>query len=199
MGAANVVRKNIVATTDSRHTLPYSEQLEGYTVKYRLMTADDRDSVLAFTQTLPKEDLMFLRMDVTKPEVVDHWVDNIRQGLTITVLAHDDDDNVIGYGSLHHNKMTWTRHLGELRMLASPEYRGIGLGKRLTNEVFQIAKESGLERVFVQIPAHQPHVREMLEKMGFIAEALLTDWLMGQDNETHDLVMMTQRVADYHV
>ncbi len=163
------------------------------------MSPDDRGALLAFTQMLPKEDLMFLRMDVTKPEVVDHWIENIRQGLTITVLAFDGEDNVIGYGSLHHNKMMWTRHLGELRMLASPEYRGIGLGKRLTNEVFQIAKESGLDRVFVQIPAHQPHVREMLEKLGFIAEALLTDWLIGQDDTTHDLVVMTQRVVDYHV
>ncbi len=188
-----------MATTESKHTLPYTEQLEGYTVEYRLMTPDDRDALLAFTRTLPKEDLMFLRMDVTKPEVIDHWIENIQHGLTITVLAFDGEGDVIGYGSLHHNKMTWTRHLGELRMLASPEYRGIGLGKRLTNEVFQIAKESGLIRVFVQIPAHQPHVREMLEKLGFIAEALLTDWLIGQDNVTHDVVVMTQRVADYHV
>ena len=188
-----------MATTESRHTLPYTERLGGYTVEYRLMAPEDRDGLLTFTQTLPKEDLMFLRMDVTKPEVVDHWVDNIRNGLTITVLSFNEDGHVIGYASLHHNKMMWTRHLGELRMLASPEYRGIGLGKRLTNEVFQIARDSGLERVYVQIPAHQPHIREMLEKMGFIAEALLTDWLMDQDNATHDLVLMTQRVADYHV
>jgi GNAT superfamily N-acetyltransferase len=188
-----------VATTESTHTLPYTEQLEGYTVEYRLMTPDDRDKLLEFTRTLPKEDLMYLRMDVTNPEVIDHWVDNIRNGLTITVLGFDDDGHVIGYGSLHHNKRTWTRHMGELRMLASPEYRGIGLGKRLTNEVFQIAKDSGLLRVFCQIPADQPHVREMLEKMGFISEALLTDWLMGQDNQLHDVVVMTQRVVDYHV
>lgn len=188
-----------MATTESKHTLPHSEQLQGYTVEYRLMTPDDRDKLLAFTRTLPKEDLMFLRMDVTKPEVIDHWVDNIRHGATITVLAFDTDHNVIGYGSLHHNKMTWTRHLGELRMLASPEYRGIGLGKRLTNEVFQMAKQSGLARVFVQIPADQPHVREMLEKMGFTTEALLTDWLISTDNKTHDVVVMTQRVKDYHV
>lgn len=188
-----------MATTESRHTLPYKEQLKGYTVEYRLMTPEDRDALLAFTHTLPKEDLMFLRMDVSKPEVVDHWVDNVRNGLTISVLGFNEDSEVIGYGSLHHDKMMWTRHLGELRMLASPEYRGIGLGKRLTNEVFQVAKDSGLERVFVQIPAHQPHVREMLEKMGFVAEALLTDWLIGQDNSTHDLVVMTQRVADFHV
>lgn len=192
-----LVRKHTVTTTESpKHALPYTEHLNGHAIEYRLMTPGDRSALLSFTQTLPREDVMFTRMDITKPDVIDHWIDNVEKGLSITVIALDDDRDIIGYASLHHNKMMWTRHLGELRMLVGPHHRGIGLGKRLTNEVFQIARASGLDRVFVQIPADQPHVRDMLQKMGFVTEALLTDWLMGGDNRTHDLIIMTRRMTD---
>ena len=55
----------------------------------RLMTAADRDVMLAFARSLPQEDLLFLRVDITDPAVVDEWIRNIEAGLSTTLLASD--------------------------------------------------------------------------------------------------------------
>src|SRR4051794_24883935 len=83
------------------------------------MTARDRDEVLAFVQSLPEEDLLFLSLDLTRPEAVDHWVSDIADGRIVSILAHAGG-HLVGYASLHHNQLRWMRHLGEIRMQVRP-------------------------------------------------------------------------------
>ena len=92
---------------------PQTVELGGNTVEVRIMTEADRDAVLAFARALPEEDLLFLRVDLTDPEVVDDWVANLQSGLTISIVAYDDE-GLIGYASVHKTKARWTRRVGEL-------------------------------------------------------------------------------------
>ncbi|MBX7258418.1 MAG: GNAT family N-acetyltransferase, partial [Candidatus Hydrogenedentes bacterium] len=135
-----------------KRTYPWTDTVDGRSITFRLMTPEDRDLVLAFARSLTEDDLIFLRVDITKPEVVDEWVHHINTGRTITILA-EDEDGIAGYGSLHHNENAWTRHLGQIRILVKGERRKAGLGRRLANEVFHLAKELKLERIFVQMAA----------------------------------------------
>jgi RimJ/RimL family protein N-acetyltransferase len=160
------------------------------------MVTADRDALLKFARSLKENDLLFLRFDITKPEAVDDWVHNIETGQTVTVLV-EDEDGIIGYGSLHHKEDTWTRHLGQIRILVTGERRRTGLGRKLATEVFRLAKELKLERVFAQMAADQPYVRQLFEALGFKPEALLTDWLMARDGRTHDLLIMSHYVDDF--
>jgi len=175
---------------------PRKVKLGDHSIRLRLMDEHDADNILAFTKALKREDLMYTRMDITKRDVIEDWIQNIRHGRTITVLAEDGDGNIVGYGSLHTNKKLWTRHLGELRLLVTGKVRGIGLGERLAVELMAIADDQELERVVLNIPRTQPHVRKMMEKLGFTAEALLTDWLKDQQGRTHDLIIMSHHLDE---
>jgi len=186
----------VAISNPNARTYPWTESINGRTISYRLMTPEDRSAVLKFTQALPDTDLMFLRIDITKPEVVDEWVHNIETNQTVTVLAKDDR-KVVGYGSLHHNQLMWTRHLGELHVMVARDWRHRGLGRRLAAEVFHLAKDMGLARIIIQIAADQPRVRALFERMGFVQEALLTDWIMSRDGATHNLLVMTNPVDHY--
>lgn len=177
-------------TAPINRVYPWTDSLDGRSITFRLMTPEDRDLVLAFARSLTESDLIFLRVDITKPEVVDEWVHHIKTGRTITVLA-EDEDGIAGYGSLHHNENAWTRHLGQMRILVKGTRRKAGLGRRLANEVFHLAKELQLDRIFVQLAADQPHVHQLFADMDFKSEALLTDWLMTRDGRTHDLLLMS--------
>ena len=44
-----------------------------------------RDTALC--ANLSEDDLLFLRTDITDPAVVDDWIENLRKGTTITILA----------------------------------------------------------------------------------------------------------------
>jgi RimJ/RimL family protein N-acetyltransferase len=179
-----------------KRTYPWQTTVSGHEITFRLMEASDRDEVLAFARSLPPHDLLYLRIDITDPKVVDEWVDNIEKGRTITILAEIGDE-LVGYASLHHNEVLWTRHVGEIRVMLKPDLRSHGLGKTLANEVFAIAKDMGLQKVIVQMTTDQRGARGMVESLGFRPEALLADFVMARDGKTHDLLIMSYDVTGF--
>ena len=189
----------MATATSTKRKFPWTKKFGSHSITFRLLTPDDSDSiqkaVLKFANTLQPADLIFLRMDITQPQVVEEWVHNIRIGRTTTILA-EEDDTVVGYANLHRSPLQWTRHMGEIRVLVGPKHRGSGIGECLFNELIHLAEDAGLERVVAHTPSNQPRVRSMLESMDFEPEALLTDWLMDRDNETHDLIIMSRSLVD---
>jgi RimJ/RimL family protein N-acetyltransferase len=179
-----------------RRTYPWTTSVDGVRLTFRLMEPSDRDAVLQFARSLPNDDLIFLRTDITEAKTVDAWMRYIKDGRTISVIA-EGDGKIAGYASIHLNEALWTRHVGELRVLVGREYRGIGLGKRLTNEAFAIAKDLGLKKITAQMPTEQRGARGVFERLGFRPEALLADHVMSRDGQTHDLLLMSYDVAGF--
>jgi RimJ/RimL family protein N-acetyltransferase len=181
----------------STRTYPWTTTLNGIQFTFRLMTPEDEEKVLAFARSLPAEDLMFLRTDITQPETVANWMNYIRSGRTTSLLAETDEGEIAGYATIHVNEATWMRHVGELRVLVGSEYRGIGLGKRLTIEAFAIARDKGLKKITAQMSTDQRSARQVFEHLGFRPEALLADHVMTRDGKTHDLLIMSYDVAGF--
>ena len=179
-----------------RRTYPWTTSVDGVRLTFRLMEPSDRDGILGFARALPNDDLMFLRTDITEPKTVDNWVNYIKTGRSITVIAEADGKSA-GYATIHTNDAIWTRHVGELRVLVGREHRGLGLGKRLTNEAFAIAKDLDLKKITAQMPTEQRGARQVFEHLGFRPEALLADHVMSRDGQTHDLLIMSYDVAGF--
>lgn len=162
----------------------------------RLMEAADRETIVTFAKNLPPNDLLFLRLDIASPEGVDEWVRNIEAGRTITVLA-EANGAVGGYASVHHDEVLWTRHVGELRVIVGPEYRRRGLGRRLTDEVFAIARDIGLRKITAQMTPDQKGARATFERLGFRPEALLADFVVDREGLPRDLLIMSHDVTGF--
>jgi L-amino acid N-acyltransferase YncA len=173
---------------------PRSVTLKDKQITLRLMQASDRDAVLAFAQGLPADDLLFLPLDISHPKVVDGWVRSLDSNRTVTVVA-ETNGKLIGLGTLVRSETTWARHLGNIRLLVSPDARGIGLGSILANEVFALAEETGLRKVVAQMAAEQRGAQAVFEKLGFKAEALMADYVMDAQGRTHDLIVMSYDVT----
>lgn len=173
---------------------PLTQDFDAASISFRVMKSNDRNALLAFAQSLPDTDLIYLRMDITQPEIIDEWVENLEAGRTITILA-EERGGIIGYGTLHINKLTWTRHIGEIRVMVDARARGGGVGRSLAKQLAEIAQEHGLYRVIVQLPTDQPRVRNMFEELGFEPQAILPDWLKDRHNRPHDLVIMSKNVV----
>jgi L-amino acid N-acyltransferase YncA len=164
------------------------------TVSLRLMTPADAYRIVTFARSLPEDDLLFLRMDITKPFVVMLWGQNIRAGLTVTVLAEKGRE-VVGYASMHHNEVTWQRHLGELRVQVGPPYRSKRLGRALAGEIFAIAREMGLRKIVAHMTPDQQGAISTVKRLGFQMEALLHDFVIDRVGRTRDLMVMTCNVT----
>ena len=168
---------------------------DGRQVRLRLMTpGSDVYRLHAFATSLPKDDLQFLRVDITRLVVVIHWAQNVKAGLTVTVLAEDNGE-VVGYASVHNDQVSWQRHLGELRIQVGKAYRGCGLGGLLGKEIFAISSDLGIEKIVAQMTADQREAIALVERHGFKQEAVLHDFVIGRDGRKNDLVVMTRNVA----
>ena len=92
--------------------------------------AADAAAIASFARSLPEDDLLFLRMDITDPEAVAHWMRNLEAGLTTTVIA-ETGGAIAGYAALVQNRVGWQRHLGEIRTQVALPFRSQGLGRAL--------------------------------------------------------------------
>jgi RimJ/RimL family protein N-acetyltransferase len=164
------------------------------TATLRLMGKSDRDRVVDFARSLPPDDLLFLRKDITAPQIVDQWLRDIEAGRTFTVLAEGEGE-LVGYGSLLRDESIWARHMGEIRVLVKPDYRGVGLGHRLAFDVFAIAKDLGLERITARMTPEQTRIRVILERLGFTVDAVLRGFVRDREGKAHDLVVMSSDIA----
>ncbi len=147
-----------------------------------------------FAVSLPPEDLLFLRRDITDPAEIDGWMREIGQGTTSTVLAVTEGGEVLGYSSVSRASLNWQRHVAELRVVVGPEARGLGLGRALTEAAFKIAVDMGVEKMIAQMTLNQAGALAVFRRLGFRPEALLADHVIDAGGETHDLVVMSQIV-----
>lgn len=179
-----------------KRDFPWTDTSRPRSVTFRLMTEEDKGEVIQLAARQSDVDRAYLRSDLTNPKVLDEWIENIHRGRTVTVLA-ESDHRVVGYGSLHHDETKWTSHMGEIRLLVDKDMRGESIAKRLVVELFHIAREMKLDRVFCQIPADQARVRNLFEEIGFQPEAMLERWLLTPNGEFHDLLIMTRTMDDF--
>ncbi len=166
------------------------------TVQLRLMGPGDVDAVLAFARALDPDDLLFLRVNITEPSVVQRWVHNIESGRTITVLALDEAEaEVVGEASLLYNRTSWTRHLGEIRIQIAPPARRQGLARVLAAEIEAISTSLGLRMLTARMTLDQTSTQAVFRNLGFQREAVLWDYVMTADGKTRNLLVATKRLA----
>ena len=180
---------SFLMTTDSLE-YPRSIRLkDGAQVALRLMTPGDAASIASFARSLPEDDLLFLRMDITDPEAVAHWMRNLEAGLTTPGIA-ETGGAIAGYAALVQNRVGWQRHLGEIRAQVALPFRSQGLGRALAGEIFSLARGRGLRKIVAQMTPDQKGAMATFERLGFRPEALLQDFVVDHAGRTRDLVVM---------
>lgn len=177
--------------SDGAHGFPKEISLpNGAAITLRLMEHGDRDKILAFARSLPQNDLLFLRTDITEPASVDEWIRNVDRGDTATVIAEANGE-IVGYASVHSDQARWTRRVGEIRVQVGATYRGVGLGRQLAAQIFRLGQLRGLKKMAAMMTPDQGGARAAFEKLGFQVEALLQDWVIDREGRPRDLLIMS--------
>jgi L-amino acid N-acyltransferase YncA len=170
---------------------PSKLNLRGHpTVKLRLMEPGDRDRIVAFARSLPPNDLLFLRTDITEPAIVDDWMRTLERTGSVAVIAEIGGE-LVGYAALHIDQPRWTRRVGEIRLQVLPAYRGIGLGRGLATRIFELGQSRGIKKMAAMMTPDQTGARAAFERLGFQVEALLQDWVVDRDGRPRDLLIMS--------
>jgi RimJ/RimL family protein N-acetyltransferase len=163
-------------------------------IEFRMMSRTDEAAVLDFAQKLPTHDLLFLPRNISQPKVLSAWINEIERGGIVSLLAVSVG-KVVGCGTVVCDLHSWSPHVGEIRMVVSPDVRGQGVGRALSQETFALALGAGLEKLSVQMTVDQQAAIALFEGLGFKAEALLRDHVRDVDGGKHDIVVLGHNVA----
>ncbi len=166
---------------------------DGSTVTLRPMAEDDEAGLLEFFTGLSKADRLYLRHDVSNPEVIKSWAQNIDYDRVLPILAIDDG-KIVGDATLHRNPFSWMRHVGSIRIVVGKNFREKGLARIMAAEVFQNALAAKLEKLVAEMLADQQDARRVFSRLGFKEEAILKDHVLDADDVKHDLLIMTNDV-----
>ena len=163
---------------------------------FELVVLDELEpaTVKAFTDKLSERDLLFLSRDIREPKVVEAWSRSLGEGDMVTIAAMRDDE-IVGITAIVCDRLSWSSHVGELRILLAPEAREFGLGRTLIQESFLMGLDLKLEKLTVRMLLDQERAITVLEEMGFRTEAMFRDHVKDTDGKKHDLLIMSHDVA----
>lgn len=173
---------------------PRRVKTEAGEIEFRHMTAADEAAVLSFAKKLPIHDLLFIPRNISEPKVLSAWIKEIERGGMTSLLAVKDGV-VVGCGTIVRDELSWSPHVGEIRMVVSKDVRGTGVGRALSHETFALALGAGLEKILAQMTVDQTGAIALFESLGFKAEALLRNQVRDLSGKTHDIVVLGHNVA----
>ena len=159
-----------------------------------LLTEIDVAEAATFAQQLFDRDLLSFNRDLREPKVIAAWNRAIKSGDIVSVVATRQGE-ILGTTAVLLDKHSWSAHVGELRILVKPEAREIGLGRVLIQESFLIGLDLGLEKLTVRMTLDQDRAIAVFEEMGFKTEALLRDHVKDDQDEKHDLLILSHDVT----
>ena len=158
-------------------------------VEFWPMEPDDAPHLLSFYRSLSAEDLLYLRTDVTRSEVMDRWVEGIDSGQMFHLLV-GYRGRIIADGELDYPDYGWSQHVGELRLVIDRAFRGSGLSHLLVQELLSLAAEEALLKVIVQMTVDQHAAIGLFTRLGFEREAVLKNHVQDLDGQLRDLLVM---------
>jgi len=165
---------------------------DGTRVTLRPMVKEDKEKLKEFFASIPEEDRWYLKEDVADPKVIESWVRDLNYDRVLPIIA-EVDGKIVGDATLHRRTFGVCRHVGKLRIVVTPEYRNKGLGTWMTLDIVNLAMESSLQKLTAEMIADKQELAiDGVRRLGFVQEALLSDYAKDPQGGSHDMVMMVK-------
>lgn len=168
---------------------------DGASIVIRPLSKQDGPALLKFFQSVPEDDRLFLKDDVTKKEVIERWVNELDYDKVLPLIA-EKDSTILGDATLHFHKYRWQLHMAEIRCVVAREYQQKGIGTALMRELLYFAEQNGVSIIRANMMDIQLSAQKAFERLGFKKEAVLKDFLIDKDGKTHNLILMVNNVAE---
>ncbi|MDA0769467.1 MAG: hypothetical protein BZY79_04875 [SAR202 cluster bacterium Casp-Chloro-G4] len=170
---------------------PFDVKLEdGSEFTIRPLAKEDKIRLARFFQTVSEEDRFYLKENVTAPEIIHGWIDNMNYERAVPILAIVDG-NIVADATLHRSRTPARMHVGELRVVVHPNYRGVGLGARLIQELIDLGRALELEILFFElVDRREMGAIHAAATAGFEEVAVLRNRVKDVYGSLQDLVIM---------
>lgn len=161
----------------------------------RPLSKQDGPALLKFFATVPEDDRLFLKDDITQKEVIDRWIADLDFNKVFPMIA-EKDSAILGDATLHFNRYRWQLHMAEIRCVVARKYQQKGLGTALMKELVSVAFARGVSKIRANMMETQKSAQRAFQRLGFEKEAELKDFLIDKDGKKHNLILMVNDVSE---
>ncbi len=168
---------------------------DGSQVVIRGMVPGDAQRSFEFFAGLPADDRRYLRVDVTRWEMVDRRTRELDSGRVVRLVA-DDGEKIVADGTLELEGHGWGNNVAELRVIVARPYQRLGLGTIVARELYFLAAERKVDRIVVRMMRPQAGAHRIFKRLGFADEFLIPEHVRDQDGNWQDLIIMRCNLED---
>lgn len=190
--AQSAVRKDPMSYTIELELQEFPKAVklkDGKKATLRPLIKSDEKDFHKFFESIPERERMFIKHRVTDLKVIRDWCRNIDYGRNLPIVAIMGG-KIVGCGTLHQQLGGWKRHVGRVSVLVHPEFRGRGLARRLIQEMADIARQAGLEKIEAEFIGEQEAAVHMFAMLGFSQLMRLNDYVKDMQAISHDYILM---------
>lgn len=167
---------------------------DGARVLLRPLTKDDRQALIDLYAPISPEDLRYTRHNVTDPEIVGQWVDELDYDKVLPLVAVIGN-RIVGNATLHFFEGP-ARHRAEVRIFLAKEIRRRGVGSRMLQALIDLAKRRNIYLIEAQILNDQASVIKAFQSLGFKLKCVLEDYFILPDGELRDIALLILYLRD---
>ena len=166
------------------------ELMDKIEVTLRPMIPGDEKELVSFFLKVPEKDRRYLKEDVTSPEVATRWARELDYNRVLPIIAVHDG-HIVADATLHHRRSIARAHVGEVRLVVHPDFRGRGLGTILLRALIEIAVDGDLERLVFELASDEEDAAiEAAERLGFVGVATLQGHVKDPTGKPLDIVIL---------
>jgi RimJ/RimL family protein N-acetyltransferase len=166
---------------------------DGTKILLRPMVREDQDALYEFFKVVSEEEARYLRDDVKSRLLIESWAKNLDYSKTLPILAIKDDV-IIADATINRRRSGWKWHLGTVRIFVHKDYRNLGLGKLMVDELARIAYRLGIEKLILEIPDTSTAVINTFTKAGFNRAAVIPNMVKDRGNMPVDVAVMMKDI-----
>ena len=166
---------------------------DGTKILLRPMVQTDKEALYEFFKAVSEEEARYLRDDVKSRLLIESWAKNLDYSRTLPILALKGD-LIIADATINRRQFGWKWHLGTVRIFVHNDYRNLGLGEIMVDELVRIAYKLGIEKLVLEIPDTNTAVINTFTKVGFHRAALIPNMVKDRQNMPVDLAVMMRDI-----
>ena len=170
---------------------------DGTKILLRPMVAEDQDALYEFFKGVVRDVARYLRDDVGSRLVVEKWAKNLDYTKTLPILA-TKDDAIIADATINRRRSGWKHHLGTVRIFVHRDYRNVGLGHLMIEELVDIAFKLGIEKLIAEVPDLNTAAIHAFNRAGFYRAALIPNMVKDRENMPVDVAVMMKDIRPPH-
>lgn len=166
---------------------------DGTKILLRPMVIEDQEALYEFFKAVSEEEARYLRDDVKSRLLIESWAKNLDYSRTLPILAIKDKI-IIADATINRRRSGWKWHLGTVRIFVHEDYRNLGLGELMVDELSRIAYKLRIEKLILEIPDTNTATINTFTKAGFHRAAVIPNMVKDRQNMPVDLAVMMKDI-----